>query len=457
MPNGFASGKSPLQMPQGNEECMQTIDKVLTTRNLTEACREVIKNKGAAGTDGMGVKQLKAYLDINREALTAVIHKGKYIPQPIRGKEIPKRNGKKRMLGIPTVVDRMLQQAVSRVLMPQYEYMFSEYSFGFRPQRNTLQAVQKSLGYINSGYQHIVDIDLKGFFDEVDHSLLLNSLYREIKCPVTLQLIRRWLRAPIWVNGQLVKRRKGLPQGSPLSPLLSNIMLHELDKEMEKRGLHFVRYADDFSIYCKTRQEARKGGNAIYVFLRDKLKLPINREKSGIRRPVNFKILGYGFVPAYQKGVKGKYQLVVEKSRWQQLKTKLKEITRKTTPMAFDERIQKIKEIQRGWINNFRLASIQDKLKELDGWLRNRLRYCIWHHWKKRERKRKNLIRLGVNPRDAFRWSRSRLGGWAIAQSPILNTTITVDRLVKRGYEPLITWYSKVAPEKFTTTLFPIV
>jgi RNA-directed DNA polymerase len=400
-------------MMQGYGKHMKTIDKVLATRNLTEACAEVVKNKGAAGTDRMGVKQLKAYLDINRKKLTAEILSGNYIPQPIRGKEIPKRNGKERLLGIPTVVDRMLQQAISRVLMPQYEYMFSDYSFGFRPQRNTLQAVQKSLGHINSGYQHIVDIDLKGFFDEVDHCLLLNLLYRKIQCPITLQLIRRWLRAPIWVNGKLVKRRKGLPQGSPISPLLSNIMLHELDMEMERRGLHFVRYADDFSIYCKTKSEARKVGNGIYVFLRDKLKLPINREKSGIHRPVNFHILGYGFVPIYQKGIKGQYQLVVEESRWKQLKAKLKEATRKTTPKTFDERVLEIKQIHRGWINNFRLASIQDKLKELDGWLRNRLRYCIWHHWKKRERKRKNLVRLGVSQRDAFRWSRSRLGGWA--------------------------------------------
>jgi hypothetical protein len=187
------------------------------------------------------------------------------------------------------------------------------------------------------------------------------------------------------------------------------------------------------------------------------LKLPINREKSGIRRPVNFSILGHGFVPTYQKGIKGRYQLIVEKSRWKQLKAKLKEATRKTTPMTINERIQKIKAIQQGWINNFRLANIQGKLNELDGWLRNRLRYCIWHHWKKRERKRKNLIRLGVNPRDAFRWSRSRLGGWAIAQSPILNTTITVELLRKRGYESMLFWYQKVAPHKFTPTLFPIV
>jgi len=392
---------------------MQTIDKVLNTRNLTEACAEVIKNKGAAGIDHMDVKQLKAYLDTNRDELKTLINRGDYIPQPIRGKEIPKRNGKTRLLGIPTVVDRMLQQAVSRVIMPQYEYMFSNHSFGFRPKRNTLQAVIKSLNYINSGYQHIIDIDLKGFFDEVDHCLLMNLLYQRIKCPTTLQLIRRWLRAPIWINGQLVKRCKGVPQGSPISPLLSNIMLHELDKEMEKRGLRFVRYADDFSIYCKTKQEARMVGNEIYVFLRDKLKLPINREKSGIRRPVDFKTLGYGFVPVYQKGVQGKYQLVVDKERWKQLKAKLKEETRKTNSMSFEERVQKLKQIQRGWINNYRLANMQGKLLEFDGWLRNRLRYCIWHHWKKRERKRKNLIRLGVSHKDAFRWSRSRLGGWA--------------------------------------------
>jgi len=264
---------------------MQTIDKVLSARNLTEACAEVVKNKGAGGIDLMGVGKLKPYLDLNREELCVTMREGSYIPHPIRGKEISKRNGKTRLLGIPTVVDRMLQQAVLRVIMPQFEYMFSDYSYGFRPQRNTQQAVLKSLGYINSGYQHIVDIDLKGFFDEVDHCLLLDLLHRKVKCPVTMQLVRRWLRAPIWINGKLIKRRKGVPQGSPISPLLSNIMLHELDMEPERQGLRFVRYADDFSIYCKTKSEARAKGNQIYLYLRDKLKLPINREKSGIRRP----------------------------------------------------------------------------------------------------------------------------------------------------------------------------
>jgi len=447
-------------MQQGRyreQECMQTIDKVLNAGNLTQACYEVIRNKGAAGVDKMNVDELKDHLDKNRAQLTELIRNGGYIPQPIRGKEIPKGNGKMRLLGIPTVIDRMLQQAVSRIIMPQFEYMFSRYSFGFRPERNTLQAVTMSLNYINSGYQHIVDIDLKGFFDEVDHCLMMELLFRKIKCPRTLQLIRRWLRVPILQNGKLIKRRKGVPQGSPISPLLSNIMLHELDKELEKRQLRFVRYADDFSIYCKTKQQAKMIGNNIYLFLRDKLKLPINREKSGIRRPLNFKILGYGFVPTYRKGDKGKYQLVVQEKRWESFKTKLKEITRKTTPMGFDERIQKLKEVQRGWINNFRLASMYEKLNELDGWLRNRLRYCIWHHWKKPERKRKNLLRLGVDPNNAYPWSRSRMGGWAIAQSPILGTTVTIGRLVKRGYEALLTWYLKVAPKYRSSPLFPIV
>jgi RNA-directed DNA polymerase len=254
-----------------------------------------------------------------------------------------------------------------------------------------------------------------------------------------------------------MKRRKGVPQGSPLSPLLSNIMLHELDMEMERRNLRFVRYADDFSIYCTSKREARAIGNSIYQYLRDKLKLPINREKSGIRRPVDMKILGYGFVSTYRKGEKGKYQLVVEEKRWTSLKGKLKELTRKTSPMSFDQRMQKLHEVQRGWINYFRFASMYEKIKELDGWLRNRLRYCIWHDWKKPERKRKNLIRLGVDQETAYAWSRSRKGGWAIAQSPILGTTITLERLVKRGYESLLTWYFKVAPKYQSSPLFPIV
>lgn len=411
-----------------------------------QAYRQVVSNKGSAGVDGMSVKQLYVHLTKNREQIESDIRAGKYLPQAILGVEIPKSNGKVRLLGVPTVTDRLLQQAVGQVLAVKFEMVFEDYSYGFRPNRNARQAVLKAQEYINSGYQHIVDIDLKSFFDEVDHCILLQLLYCKVKCPVTLRLIRKWMRAPILMNGKLVKRRKGVPQGSPLSPLLSNIMLNELDKELEIQGLRYVRYADDFSIYTKSESAARKTGNSIFLFLKDKLKLPINREKSGIRRPVNFTILGYRFVPTYVKGEKGKYQLVASEKSWKSLKEKLKIITRKTTPMSFDERIQKLKEVSQGWLNYFRMASLQVKLKEMDGWLRNRLRYCIWHHWKKPERKRKNLIRLGVEPGQAYQWSRSRMGGWRIAQSPILITTITLERLRKRGYEAMLTYYGKVAP-----------
>ncbi len=422
------------------------IEQVLNRRNVQRAYRQVVSNKGSAGVDGMSVKELYNYLSENRERIETEVRQGKYLPQPILGVEIPKSKGKTRLLGIPTVIDRLLQQAVGQAIAIKFEMEFEGNSYGFRPNRNAQQAVLKAQEYINSDYQHIVDIDLKNFFDEVDHCILLQLLYRKVKCPLTLRLIRKWLRAPILINGELVKRRKGVPQGSPLSPLLSNIMLNELDKEMERQGLKYVRYADDFSIYMKRKSEARKIGNNIYLFLKNKLKLSINREKSGIRRPVNFTILGFEFVPTYVKGDRGKYQLVVSEKSWKSLKQKLKTITRKTTPCSFDERIQRLKEVQRGWLGYFRIASIYIKIKDLDGWLRNRLRYCIWHHWKKPERKRKNLIRLGVDQAHAYQWSRTRKGGWAVAQSPILVTTITLERLRKRGYESLLELYEKIAP-----------
>jgi len=430
------------------------IEQILSRKNLLQAMYKVQKNHGSAGVDHMPVTKLSELLAIDKEELTATVRSGKYLPQAILGVEIPKGKGKTRLLGIPTVTDRLLQQAVLQIITARFEYEFSDSSFGFRPKRNVQQAVQKAQGYINEGFQHIVDIDLKTFFDEVDHCYLLQLLYRKIKCRETLRLIRKWLRSPIQIDGKLVKRRKGVPQGSPLSPLLSNIMLHELDRELERQGFRFVRYADDFSIYVKTKATARKVGNNIFNFLKNKLKLTINREKSDIRRPVHFTCLAFGFVPTYKKGERGKYQLVVSEKRWRSLKKKLKTVTRKTTPMSFDERIEKLNEIQRGWMESCRLANIQNKLAEVDGWLRNRLRYCIWHHWKKLERKRKNLIRLGISPEQAYQWSRSRMGGWRIAQSPILGTTITVERLKMRGYIPLLELYKQVKPD---TSLFPMV
>ncbi len=418
--------------------------KQLTSRkNLNDAYWQVYRNRGSAGVDKLSVMELQSHLQTHSKRYIQQIEQESYQVSPIRGVEIPKSNGKMRLLGIPTVVDRVFQQALHQVLQPVFEPDFQQHSYGFRPQRNAHQAIAKSLENINSGYQHIVDIDLKSFFDEVEHYILLELIYKKVKCKATLKLLRSFLRAPIRINGKLHKRNKGVPQGSPLSPLLSNILLNELDKELEKRGHRYVRYADDFSIYVKSKKAAKRVGNSIYKFLWHKLQLPINREKSGIRRPLDFQVLGFGFVPTYKKGENGKYQLVVKPSKWKEFKTKLKQLTKKTIPASLEERIARIKLLVRGWINYFRPASIHAKLKKLEEWLRNRLRYCIWHHWKKPERKRKNLIRLGIDQDLAYAWSRTRMGGWAVAQSPILRTTITVKRLEMKGYLGLIEYYKR--------------
>lgn len=422
------------------------IERVVHPYQLQKALEHVIANKGSAGVDGISVREIRKIFTDKKTQLMEQIKTGSYHGQPILGITIPKGNGKTRLLGIPTTTERVLQQSVAQNLAPLFEPEFKPNSYGFRPNKNARQAVGQAREYIHQGLNHIVDTDLKNFFDEVDHCLLLNLVYQKVKCKTTMQLIRKWLKAPIKINGKLQKRKKGVPQGSPLSPLLSNILLHQLDKELTRRGHKFVRYADDFSIYCKSHNQAKSTKVVVEKFLRNKLKLTVNQEKSGIRKPVNFTILGFGFVPVYKKGSKNQYQLVVAEKAWKRLKERLKSITRKTTPAKFDERLTKIKEVQRGWLTYFRGTNIMGKLRDIDGWLRNRLRYCIWHDWKKPERKRKNLIRLGVDQDHAYAWSRTRKGGWAIAQSPILGTTITLKRLKKRGYLSLTELYIQLNP-----------
>lgn len=429
---------------EGQEQEIKLIAKVLTAKNLTKARMKVQANKGSAGIDGMRTSELRGFVRTHRSEVCAQIISHSYRPQAIKGVGIPKPRGKTRLLGVPTVVDRWLQQAVSQQLAIYFELDFEEESYGFRPRKNLQRAVLKSQEHINDGFQDIVDIDLQGFFDEVQHYKLLQLIHNKVKCRTTLWLIRKWLRAPIHKNGRLYKRRKGLPQGSPLSPLLSNILLDQLDKYLKAKGFRFIRYADDFSIYTKSKAEARAIGNQVYLFLKEKLELPINKAKSGIRRPTTFKVLGYRYTPTYKKGVKGKYQLVVSETAWKTLKRKLKYATKKTLPLSLAERLQRLRLIYQGWLNNFRLGNIHAKLKKIDEWLRNRLRYCIWHDWKKLERKRKNLIRLGIKPNQAYAWSRTRMGGWAVAQSPILKTTITEKRLKRRGYQSMLEYYHRV-------------
>jgi group II intron reverse transcriptase/maturase len=418
--------------------------KVLGKQNLKNAYRKVVGNKGAGGVDKLEVSDLKPFLTKNWKILKEQVKNGKFLPQPILGVEIPKPNGKKRLLGIPTVFDRMLQQAVCQVLVPIFEPLFSDNSFGFRPKRNAGQAVLKAQQFINQGYTHIVDIDLKQFFDLVNHDFLMTLIYRKVKNPLLLSLILKFLQAPIEISGQLRRRRKGVPQGSPLSPLLSNIILNELDKELELRGLRFVRYADDFSIFVGSSFSAKRVMMSVNQFIERKLHLKINQEKSSVVRPLNYEFLGYAFAKSYRKGSRGSYNLAVSNNSFKELKRKIKLITKKTRPVSFSKRIQRLKPLMFGWLNYFGHASMSLKLKRLDSWVRSRLRYCIWHDWKKPNKRKRSLIRLGVKPGIAYAHSRSRMGGWAVARSPILRTTITLRRLKQRFYISFLEYYRKI-------------
>ncbi len=420
------------------------IEKILLKQNMTQAFDHVSQNKGSCGVDGMQLVDLRQHLHETWDVTSEELKTGTYVPESILGIEIPKSNGKTRLLGVPTVQDRMIQQAVHQKMMPLFDENFSHYSFGFRPGKSAHDAVKQALEYINEGYQAIVDIDLKQFFDEVNHELLLSLVYQKVSCRNTMALIRRFLRAPIQLDGVLTKRRKGVPQGGPLSPLLSNILLNELDKELETRGLRFVRYADDFSIYVKSEKAAIRVEESIGTFLMNKLKLIVNQDKSGIRKPVNFELLGYRFIPTRTKGDKGKFRVAVVDDAFKRLKRSIKSITRKTVPMSFDERIDKLKSLQRGWVNYFKLAGLRGRLQRIDIWVRARLRYCIWHHWKKPERRRKNFIRLGLDPKRAYSYSRARRSGWSIAKCRIMSNTVTQAKLEARGYVSLETIYLSV-------------
>jgi group II intron reverse transcriptase/maturase len=413
---------------------MELLNKILDYSNINKAYKQVVANKGSKGVDGVTTAQLQGYMQENWDRIKREIAIGHYQPQAVLGVEIPKTSGGKRLLGIPTVIDRLIQQSIHQVLNPIFDTEFSEYSYGFRKGRSAHQAIQQSQRFINEGYQDIIDLDLKSFFDVVNQDYLMSLLYRKIKDKMLLKLIRRYLQSEIMLGGLTQQREKGTPQGSPLSPLLSNIILNELDKELERRELRFVRYADDCSVFLKSKRSARRVKRSITKFVETKLHLIVNEQKTNICRPINYFTLGYGFVPTYKKGEKGKYNLRVSPKSFKRMKQKVKELTRKTLPLSFDERIAKLNAFIRGWVNYFKYAHMSLKLKDLDAWVRNRLRYCIWKHWKKPNKRMRSFIRLGISRGQAYAWSRSRMGGWAIAQSPMMKTTVTLERLKRRGY-----------------------
>lgn len=423
---------------------LSLLDRILSKSNLQSAYDRVVGNRGSSGVDGVGVDALSGHLRQHWPRIAAEIRAGSYRPSAVRGVEIPKPNGGTRLLGIPTTTDRFIQQAIHQVLSPIFDKDFSPFSYGFRPGRSAHQALHRAKKYINEGYQDIIDLDLKSFFDEVNHDLLVNLLKRKVKDTVLLKLIRSFLTSGLLLGGVVGQRAKGTPQGGPLSPLLSNILLDELDKELTRRGHRFIRYADDCSIFLHSKRSAHRVLRSITCFIEEDLRLLVNKDKTTICRPVRFELLGYGFISAYRKGEKGKYDLRVSPKSIKRLKLKIKAITRKTSPIPFEERIQRLNSLMYGWLNYFKLGKMWGKLRSLDGWIRNRLRYCIWKQWKKPNRRMRAFRQLGIEAGMAYAWSRSRMGGWAIAQSPIMGVTVTEERLAKRGYKSFLKYYERL-------------
>ena len=411
-----------------HEYAEELLEKILDRSNMNLAFKRVKANKGSHGVDGMTVDELLQYLQQNGEQLKESIRNGRFRPKPVRRVEIPKPDGGKRLLGIPTVTDRVIQQAIAQVLTPIFEKQFSDNSFGFRPKRDAKQAVRKCKEYIDAGYTWAVDIDLAKYFDTVNHDKLMRILSETITDGKVLSLIRKYLQSGVMINGVVTQTEEGTPQGGNLSPLLSNIMLNELDKELESRGLRFCRYADDCNIYVKSRKAAMRVMANVTRFLEVELKLKVNQEKSSVDRPWKLKFLGFSF---YSK--KGEVGIRVHPKSVRKFKEKLKELTGRSNAMSLDFRLQKLKQTIMGWINYFGIADMEKITRNLDEWLRRRIRMCIWKQWKKIRTRGKNLMKLGVPEAKAWEYANTRKGYWRIANSPILACTITNSKLKKRG------------------------
>jgi group II intron reverse transcriptase/maturase len=441
---GYAGGQTFIWITENNltdtnPSGYGLLEFILSPSNLNLAYLQVKRNKGAGGIDKREVTTLKDYLVEHKDELVKSILEGKYRPHPVRRVEIPKENGSKRQLGIPTVVDRVIQQAITQVLQTIYEPQFSPHSYGFRPSRNAHQALRKCQKYITEGYKYAVDMDLEKFFDKVSHSKLIEVLSKSIKDGRVISLIHKYLNAGVITKDRYEPSEQGVPQGGPLSPLLSNIMLNELDRELENRGHKFVRYADDMQILCKSRRSAERTLQNILPFIEGKLFLKVNKEKSQVTHVRNVKFLGYSF---YR--IKGKGRLRIPPKSIQKMKAKIKELTSRSNGWGNEKRKESLRQYIIGWIHYFKLADMDSLLARIDEWYRRRLRMVIWKQWKRVKTKMGNLIKLGVNKLKAWEWSNSRKGYWHTAKSFILTTTITTDRLREAGYVFLLEYYRKV-------------
>ena len=406
---------------------------------MNRAYKRVFSNGGSGGVDKMGTEDLLPYLKLHSEELINSLLDGTYRPNPVRRFEIPKEGCKKHQLGIPTVVDRLIQQSISQVLSPLYERQFSDNSFGFRPKRSAHQALRRVQSYISAGYKYCVDLDLENFFDTVSHSKLIEILSRTVKDGRVVSLIHKYLISGVLVDGHYESRVQGTVQGGPLSPLLSNIMLHELDMELESRGHRFVRYADDCMIFCKSKRSALRVKESITTFIEKHLFLKVNLAKTSVGYVRGMKFLGYSFYV-----LKGECRLSVHPKSYLKLKTQLKELTGRSNGMGYDKRKAKLHQFIRGWIEYFQLADMQSYLKRIDEWLRRRIRMCIWKCWKKVKTKFVNLQKCGISRFYAWQHANTRLGYWSIAGSRILTSAMNNDKLKLSGYPTLMEYYSKL-------------
>lgn len=411
------------------------MERIVSRENTLRALNRVEKNKGSHGVDQMPVQNLRAHMVENWNDLKSSLLSGTYIPSPVRRVEIPKPDGGVRKLGIPTVTDRFIQQAITQALTPIYDPTFSSCSFGFRPGKRAHDAVKLAQSYIREGYRWVVDIDLEKFFDKVNHDRLMTTLARTITDVSLIKLIRRYLQAGIMENGLTTMNVEGTPQGGPLSPLLSNIVLDELDKELERRGHRFVRYADDCNIYVKSRRAGERVMNAITLFIEKKLKLKVNRAKSAVDRPWKRKFLGFSFTHHKEPKVR------ISPSSIKRFKKKVRELTSRRWSIAMEHRIRELNKYLVGWMSYYSLAQTRTIIAGLEKWLSRRLRMICWKEWKNPRTRVRNLNSLGVRKDKAYEWGNSRKGYWRIAKSPILHKTLGKAYWLSRGLKSLTARY----------------
>ena len=411
------------------------LELILRKDNLNMAYKQVKSNKGSGGSDGMQVDELLLYLRENQETLIQELRDGKYKPNPVRRVEIPKETkGEFRKLGVPTVVGRVIQQAITQELTPIYEEQFSNNSFGFRPKRGAHDALRQCQKNVNDGYVYVVDMDLEKFFDTVCQSKLVEVLSRTIKDGRVVSLIHRYLNAGVIANGMFERTEIGMPQGGPLSPLLSNIMLNELDKELERRGHRFVRYADDCMIFCKSKKSAERTLENIIPFIEEKLFLRVNRKKTEVAHISKVKYLGYSF---YR--YKGKCRLRVHPKSVTKMKNKIRELTDRNNGMSNAKREEKYQQFVRGWVNYFKLADMKGLLTRADEWARRRIRAVYWKQWKRVRTRYRILRKLKLEHWQAIKLANSRCGYWRMAE--MLNTVITKKIIAKLGYTSMLDYY----------------